>query len=223
LSVRRIPIGGPAVLRGLRVNPRYREVLRPLSRRPGATPRPEVNRRIRSEEQAARGAVSISAAFGIWRREQLSALRLPEDWFGKAPWVGLGVVTLGGRLEAEVRRLCACGQGARAVVLDAWGSAFAEAAADRIDALLCREGRDLGLWGGRRRSPGYGSWPLEVQAPLLEACEAHRIGVALTEGCIMRPEKSVSFAVPILEAEPTEKTGDKCGACGAVDCSLRTE
>jgi len=50
-----------------------------------------------------------------------------------------------------------------------------------------------------RFSPGYGDLPLEVQPALLEAAQAHRIGVTAAPSLMMIPQKSVSALIGLSD------------------------
>lgn len=70
-------------------------------------------------------------------------------------------------------------------------------------------------------SPGYGDWSLSVQRPLLELLDAHRrIGLALTEGGMLVPEKSITAVVGISDREE-ESCRQKCMLCGRTKCPFR--
>lgn len=135
--------------------------------------------------------------------------------------LAVGLVTIGPRLEEEVGRLRDRGELARALVLDAYGSAMAEAAADVVNERVVRQVGLMGLRCSRRFSPGYGGWSVHEQAWILPALEADRLDVALTDGCMMKPRKSITFAVTIGEDPLEVRTADICQSCGAVNCKLR--
>ena len=82
---------------------------------------------------------------------------------------------------------------ARGVIFNAACVAVIEAFCDKLNGYL------LGAENsGRRFSPGYGDLKLEYQKELLSCLEAdRRVGVTLTEGCLMIPTKSVSAIIGI--------------------------
>jgi hypothetical protein len=138
-------------------------------------------------------------------------------------FVGLGLCTIGSELEEEVARLSQSGQMLEALLLDAFGSAAAEAAAEALNVLLCREAQGMGQGLLPRISPGYGRWPIDGQKNLLPLLEAERIGIRLTDGLMMVPRKSVSFAVR-LEAGPASdrKHPRRCDLCDLAQCVFRS-
>lgn len=86
----------------------------------------------------------------------------------------------------------------QAVVLDATASEMTDAALDWImsyaDQELRRSARRLTK---SRYSAGYGDFPLESQRELFTLLRLESIGVALTESCILVPEKSVTAVAGI--------------------------
>ena len=50
-------------------------------------------------------------------------------------------------------------------------------------------------------SPGYGDAPLSCQGALLSWLEARRIGISLTAGGLMLPEKSVTALMALRPVE----------------------
>ncbi len=106
--------------------------------------------------------------------------------------------------------------------VDAVASLYAENLANRLQERLSRDLAKPGLVPGYRYSPGYCDWPHSDIRALAEVVEAHRIGIRLTEGGMMVPEKSVSgimgFGLPdsgVLESP--------CRQCGKPTCPHRRE
>lgn len=109
-------------------------------------------------------------------------------------------VTLGAPLDTLVRRLMLADSALGAAV-----GACASALVDEvIDELLREQAVDLmqeGLTLSPRFSPGYGDAPLSCQGALLSWLEARRIGISLTAGGLMLPEKSVTALIALRFAE----------------------
>lgn len=89
----------------------------------------------------------------------------------------------------------------RAVVLDATASETVDAALDWIMAYLNqtlrREGKVLKK---TRYSAGYGDLALENQRAIYQFLGMDRLGVSLTETCILIPEKSVTALTGVMAA-----------------------
>ena len=135
--------------------------------------------------------------------------------------VAFCVCTIGPALEERVTALSKDGDMLAAVVLDAIGSAAAEATAryanDRIDEDAAAEG----LKTSCRASPGYGDWDVKEQKALFALVPAGRIGVTLTESSMMVPRKSVSFAVHIAEDPVRLRSESSCRNCDMEICPYR--
>jgi len=168
--------------------------------------------------------VARLAPRGVWTvidHEQSVALQMVHP----PAHAGVGLVTVGDALEREVDRLNDGGDLLDALLLDAIGSAGAEAAADALDRVVCEEATRLGLHAGRRFSPGYGRWGVEHQQQLLGHVPAADIGVTLTPGMMMIPRKSVSFAVRYLDHPPRNREGrHRCATCERREtCAFRKD
>jgi len=110
---------------------------------------------------------------------------------------------------------------ARAVVLDAVGSAAVEAWCNQ----LCKQWREeyagAGLFLRPRFSPGYGDFPISAQSGLLRLLDAPRsAGISLTDASMMLPAKSVSAVVGIGTKGCISKEQD-CQRCNIKGCSFR--
>ena len=73
-----------------------------------------------------------------------------------------------------------------------------------------------------RYSPGYGDLPLEAQRELVRALDTHRkIGVSLTESCLMMPSKSVTAILGISDTKRDDRK-NKCDFCNNRErCAFR--
>lgn len=126
--------------------------------------------------------------------------------------------TLGAEFDLWLRRMQARDMSA-AVVLDALGSAYVEAACDAAEAEIAARYPDLYLTD--RFSPGYGDLPLSLQPMLLEQANARRIGVACTDTLLMIPQKTVSALIGLADKpQPARIRG--CAHCSMNrTCTLR--
>ena len=116
--------------------------------------------------------------------------------------------TLGAAYE-RLERIWRVRDLARAAVLDACGSALAEAGCEQAEAEIRQ--RYPGVKMTKRFSPGYGDLSLHIQGELLRALDAEkRLGITLTESCLMIPSKSVTAIIGLTnpaEAVPKELSG----------------
>jgi len=137
--------------------------------------------------------------------------------------MAFAVCTIGPALETEVTRLAGAGKTLQAVVLDAIGSVAAEATADAVEQRIAAEVSGQGLRVSCRASPGYGDWDIRSQTALFSLVPAERIGVRLSETCMMIPRKSVSFALDVAR-EPARLRGESsCTDCDQHHCPYSRE
>jgi cobalamin-dependent methionine synthase I len=123
-------------------------------------------------------------------------------------------------LEQEEARLSEAGDPLGALILDAFGSAAAEEAAEMLHARVCAAVQHENLKAARRVSPGYGKWNVVRQADLLAHLPIEEVGIRLTQSSMMIPRKSVSFAV-VLEPPGRVSTRGRCAVCDLTDCRYR--
>lgn len=165
-----------------------------------------------------------AAVFGLIEIELLDELELPIAMTEGASIMAIAAVTIGADLEERVAELSSGGKLADAVILDAFGSALAEGAADEVERQIRDEAEARGLGARRRRSPGYGSWRIEAQKALFAILGADRAGIELGDSMLMSPRKSVSFAVSLGPGFPASRKpgpSGKCLECDSLDCTMR--
>jgi len=217
----------PVILEGFKIEPDRAELSRLLGRRNGGD-------KGAKKSPAAASAGKISAALDSALEESRKLIEpkavyvtaagadLPgSDMFTALEKVAFCVCTIGPALEERVTALAKAGDMLAAVVLDATGSAAAEATAryanDRIDEMAAAEG----LRTSCRASPGYGDWDVSEQTALFEIVPAGRIGVTLTASGMMVPRKSISFAVHIAEEPVRLRSEGSCRNCDMETCPYR--
>lgn len=197
-----------------------REVLRNLGYGRSGQPEGRVARRL---DELWDPAVARVRPTGTWRivgRDQVASTDMPDP----SDLVAVGLVTIGPELEAQADRSQDQGELLDALLLDAIGSAGAETAADALDRRVCIEASARGLHAARRISPGYGRWDVRAQRELLALLPFEELGVRLTEGMMMVPRKSVSFAVRLTEEAPARGAGRRrCAGCDMENCAFRRE
>lgn len=129
--------------------------------------------------------------------------------------------TLGARFDAMLRAAQARDM-ARAVLLDALGSAFVEAGCGAAEEEIAA--RFPGLYRTDRFSPGYGDLPLSVQPALCAALDGgRRLGLTVTDSLLLNPMKSVTAILGLSDApQPARVRG--CQFCAlAGSCRYRKE
>ena len=133
------------------------------------------------------------------------------------------LVTIGPKLDNVVNEFKLAGDLSRALILDSYGSAATEAAAEQAEAIIGAKIEESGLKCSRRFSPGYGGWNVAEQKWLFAAVEGDSLGVSLTEGAMMNPRKSVTFAVAIGDHPVDMRNADVCEHCGMVNCRFKLQ
>ena len=108
----------------------------------------------------------------------------------------------------------------RAVILDAWGSAWVERGCEEAEREIFA--RFPGQYLTDRFSPGYGDLPLSLQSDFCAFLDTpRRLGVHVTESCLLNPQKTVT-AVLGLSDRPQMARIRGCAYCSMREtCSLR--
>jgi len=107
----------------------------------------------------------------------------------------LFAATIGEEVEAWCQDLLKEGQMTRGLLADAYASSAAIALGLEVEGIAARVLEEEGLAPTKRYAPGYGDWSLESQRPLFGLLDAPRIGITLTEECLMIPAKSISGVI----------------------------
>lgn len=109
---------------------------------------------------------------------------------------------------------------AKAAILNACGSAYAEAGCDEAEKEIAS--RYPGMYLTDRFSPGYGDLPLTLQPDFIAALDAgRRLGVTVTDSLLMLPAKTVTAIIGLSESpQPARIRG--CGFCALKEhCAYR--
>jgi len=109
----------------------------------------------------------------------------------------LGVVTIGSSLENKVSEFFTQGEYPRAVALDTVGTVAVESLSRDIRNLVCQEAKKQYFKTTRYFSPGYGDWGISQQKDIFKIIPTNKIGVSLTESCMILPMKSLTWIVCI--------------------------
>ena len=133
------------------------------------------------------------------------------------------VVLLGCTLGVEFESMLRAEQArdmAKAVLLDACGSAWVEAGCDEAEREIAA--RFPGQYLTDRFSPGYGDLPLSLQPAICGALDlGRRLGVHVSERCLMNPSKSVTALIGISD-RPQMARIRGCAYCAMREtCTLR--
>ncbi len=145
--------------------------------------------------------------------------RLAKNMLAECGTAVLLVCTLGAEFDA-MRRAREARDMARAVVLDACGSAWVEAGCDAAEEEIAARFPDM--YRTDRFSAGYGDLPLDSQDWILRATDApRRLGVTANASHLLTPDKSVT-AIIGLSGKPQGAKIRGCAYCTLRDgCAYR--
>lgn len=196
-------------------------------------------------EQAAARAENLIAAAALWEWFTLRAVVSPTvfvardpvsdpvrleigphaDLLAAARRVLIGVLTIGGRLDAEARRLQRAGEPLGAYLLDSAGVVGLGRVGDRLRELAERAAAECGWGVGASLSPGsLAGWPLTGQRDLCALLPLERIGVRLNAAGILVPFKSVTSVIGIGPGYTGRRVGSVCHLCSrAAACWRRRD
>ncbi|HHX01307.1 MAG TPA: hypothetical protein GX739_01410 [Firmicutes bacterium] len=132
----------------------------------------------------------------------------------------IGLVTLGSKTDAAIAAVSQedafCGY-----LTDVISSLLVEILAHKFWQYLVSE---LGSQGYRATSfvsPGAIKFPLPEQKRIFQFLQPERIGVTLTESCLMEPSKSLTVILGYgKQIEPAKYSHD-CSTCDMKDCLIR--
>jgi len=146
-------------------------------------------------------------------------------WQG-AEHVATALCTIGAELEQLTSELFAKGEPLLAWVLDGVGSAAIDSLETQLQQLICQEAHQSGMIVGPKLHPGSREWSLEEQRVLFGLLPVEKIGVRLTESCMMIPRKSTSFCSgagheQVWRGLASEKVTNPCQLCHMVNCLYR--
>lgn len=179
--------------------------------------------------EAIKRAKELAHPAGMWQEEKLNndeysgalvlagglkiSSKLVKRVMRGCSRVVIFAVTIGHELEAEVAKLMKAGDMAEAVMLDSVGGESAEGCAEYLNQLVQKEAHRRGLHLTMRFSPGYGDWRLEGQRELFKALTPEKIGITLTESCLMLPRKSITGIIGMGALDEIRTGASLCKKC----------
>ncbi len=137
---------------------------------------------------------------------------------GRAEKVVAVLCTIGSELEGRVAEAMSSNM-VHGLALDGVGSAAVEALAQAACQRLAAEAALEGLSTTMSLSPGMVGWPVdEGQPEVFDLLDGARIGVTLTQSCLMIPRKSLSFVVGV--GREVGQQGQPCDYCSMRETCL---
>ena len=136
--------------------------------------------------------------------------------------VAVMAVTLGLKVEQRIAYYSKTDL-ARGVVMDACASAAVEELCDQLEEEIRTKAAQQGLSLTSRYSPGYGDFPLALQAQILTVLDAYRkIGLTVSDSSLLIPRKSVTAVIGLQQDAPCQADStSKCESCNRADCPFK--
>lgn len=132
----------------------------------------------------------------------------------------LFAATIGSSADTLIKRYSITNL-AKASVIQAAGAALIETFCDSLEDSIRSEALKRNLYLRPRFSPGYGDFSLEHQKDIFNLLECNkRIGISLTDTCLMIPSKSVT-AIIGLSKWKNNCLKEKCSDCTNTECAYR--
>lgn len=163
------------------------------------------------------GRVDGDASVGGVKLEDETLL----DALDGAEALAVGVCTVGAEIDKLIKECFDSGDYLRGMIADVVGSRAVENIADKCATHICTEARERKLSPTKHLSPGYGKWDVSGQRAVFSLIDPSPIDVTLNESCMMTPQKSVSFALPLREGESQLNDKPACHECGFKNCAFR--
>ncbi len=140
--------------------------------------------------------------------------------FAGAPEIVLTIYSIGPRLEERATQYHAAGDYLPGFALDVLGSAAVNEVGRVAYGLIEDLAKSKGLNASIPLNPGTSHWPLSGNQVLTQLVPAAEIGIEILDSGLLRPFKSISFAVALGEHVLTPAEGSSCDYCDTRDlCS----
>jgi hypothetical protein len=133
--------------------------------------------------------------------------------FAEASEVVLAIYTIGPLLEERAAEYQAARNYVLGFALDLVGSVAVDEVGQVVYGLIEDLAKDKGIRASIPLNPGTSHWPLSGTKVLAELVPAAAIGIETLDSGLMRPFKSISFAVALGERVLTPAEGSSCDYC----------
>jgi hypothetical protein len=130
--------------------------------------------------------------------------------------LALFICTAGEGIELWAREANESGDPVKGFIIDAFGSAIADASAAKLQEILNVQVTEIQKKITNRYSPGYCDWPVKDQQKLFSFFPEKFCGITLSESSLMHPIKSVSGFIGIGENVRFQQY--PCDSCKDVNC-----
>jgi hypothetical protein len=132
------------------------------------------------------------------------------------------VCTIGDAMEQRIASLFETHEPTLALALDRLGTEELYRLSGRVLRMIHDTAHDRGLRAGPQVNPGDGTLSLERQDTVVALAGGARCGVSITSSGMLRPEKSLSFLVPLGPELEEDQVFGRCQYCPAREqCPVR--
>ncbi len=155
----------------------------------------------------------------------IKSVSLAEHLKGCVQIVLMGA-TLGVEADVIIRRY-SVNRMEKAVIADAVCIAMIEDYCDLIENEISEKMEKNGLYSVKRFSPGYMDFNLSFQKDIINLLDrVKRIGLTMTDGCMIAPSKSVTAVIGLSSSSAVKKNrcggkSEKCDNCLLRNCAFR--
>ena len=148
-----------------------------------------------------------------------SALESPvlASLFAEAPEVVLMIYTIGPELEARVAEYGKANDVMAGFTLDVTGSLAVNEVGVVGYSLIEGLARERGVKASIPLNPGTSHWPMSGQRVIAGLVPAQEIGVEVLDSRLLRPFKTIAFAVALGSNVVTPAEGSSCDYCETRD------
>jgi hypothetical protein len=141
--------------------------------------------------------------------------------FAEAPEVVLMIYTIGPKLEARVAEYGRANEVVAGFALDLMGSIAVNQVGVVGYSLIEGMARERGVKASIPLNPGTSHWPMSGQRVIAGLVPAKEIGVEVLDSGLLRPFKTIAFAVALGRNVLTPAEGSSCDYCETRDlCRL---
>jgi len=177
----------------------------------------QLRKRIEQETARVLRLIESRGAYFVLDQSQ----RRDFELFTRAERIVLALATIGPSVELRAKKMLENNESIRGLIADAAGTIAAEKTADFVEHKIRRHFTNLGWKISRRYAPGYCEWNITAQRDIF-AHFPDTLGIELTDGCLMVPEKSLSFISLLSKSRDFKeiKVGD-CRNCRQQRCPYR--
>jgi hypothetical protein len=225
-------IGQPET-KGIEIDIRIEDLLGPLGYGDSQSVKPAIMDQIVSEVARCSESMSGKAMYlcsGFRRVKDSDAIEVDgvtiEDQtligsLDGAAFFAVAVCTVGAAIDQRIDEHFRSGDYLQGMIADVVGNRAVESVAEQCAALICAKMSEKGISASSRLSPGYGKWDVRGQHAVFSLLDPSSIGVSLNEYCMMQPNKSISFVIPLVEGEFRRDARPLCAECGFRNCAYR--